>query len=439
MELTKSKNNQIIQNNKILLGGQTINLRARQLVYVLANLLHKKNPVEEITFEAKDFLVFINNTSGNKWTDIYSLTNDIFDHLNDNPILIKKDRGKDYKKINWLSSLAVENGTIKARFSPDIAYYFAYKKDEPYTKLLWDLRNYKSAHSTRLVDLFQKYHRKESGVSETTFKYDVEELKFFLGVKDKYTKFSDFKRRVLEPTRKELENNDYVPYWFEYEVERRGRAASKVVFTVYVRHQILIDLIPDLRLLENKSKDQTTLFQSASASELSEQKQFVIRGFMANGLDKNYAIKVMANLSESQGLAYLELIKYGVNRSLAFTVIKDHCSFGELKDYEYHYVKHSLEILEKQRLQRINDYQNGKTKKKTTPESKRGGLAKNVFVKQLHFSSFMEKLSSIRNFEENKQVSQTLGREHKGYTYDRSGSQKSSGQINSIGDILKNI
>ena len=72
---------------------------------------------------------------------------------------------------------------------------------------------------------------------------------------------------------KELENNDYVPYWFEYEIKRKGRAASEVVFTVYVRHQILIDLIPDLRLLENKSKEQSTLFQAASASDLSEQKQ----------------------------------------------------------------------------------------------------------------------------------------------------------------------
>ena len=84
------KKSQILQHNKILLGGQTINLRARQMVYVLARFIDKKNPYDIIKINVKEFLDFVNNNSKEKWTDVYALTNDIFTHLNDNPILLKE-------------------------------------------------------------------------------------------------------------------------------------------------------------------------------------------------------------------------------------------------------------------------------------------------------------------------------------------------------------
>ena len=122
----KAKDTQILQQNKILLGGQTINLRARQMIYVLAALMDRDQPTDEIIIPAKDFLEFINNTTGEKWSDIYQITSDIFDHLNQNPILIKEPRKKDFVKINWLSSLGVLKGEIKARCSSYIADYFLY-------------------------------------------------------------------------------------------------------------------------------------------------------------------------------------------------------------------------------------------------------------------------------------------------------------------------
>ena len=445
MDLNNPTEKQIIQHNKILLGGQNINLRAKQLIYVLAGLLQREDPLEEIRINSKEFLTFINTTSGEKWSDIYALSNDIFDHLNNNPILIKKDRGKDFKKINWLSSLTVERGELKARFSPDIGYYFAYKKDEPYTKLLWDLRNYKSAHTARLMDLFQKYHRKESGDIEVKFKYEVDELKFFLGVQDKYSKFSDFKRRVLEPVKQELEQNDYVPYWFEYDVLRKGKTAHKIAFTIYVRHDTLINLIPELRLLEpNPNQQQQTIFESAENSKLSEAQTSITKKLLTHGVKRNYAVKVVSNLSDTQSLAYLELIQYGVNRSLAFSLIKDYCSFGELVGYENLYVKHSLEILEKQRLERIRAHRAGETKKKTTPEEKRGGLAKKVFVEKLHFPSFMEKISSIRYAQNRNRQPITRTRPSQNYSppnndYPTNEQEEKPSGINharSLGDIL---
>lgn len=426
MLLTLDKNKStIIQHNKILLGGQSINLRARQLVYVLARLMKEENPLDEIRINSKEFLEFINESHSSdplekkeKWSDIYALTNDIFKHLNDNPILVKKERGKDFKKINWLSSLGVERSEIIGRFSADIAYYFAYKKNEPYTKLLWDLRYYKSAHTARIVDLFQKFHRKESGDIEVKFNYDAEELKFFLGVKDRYAKFSDFTRRVLEPTRKELESNDIIPYWFEYKIVRQGKTVKEIAFTVFVRHELLLALIPELKFLGTHNNSSPTIFDSAAEKVLSELQMKIVSDLVTYGLNKGYALKVLSHFTDTQSIAYLYLIKYGVNKALAFSLVMEHCSFGELTGYEHHYVKHTLEQIEEARIKRLAKETGTK---RTTPDDKKGGLAKKIFLERQYFSSFMEILPRIKTKEN---------------PLPNEGSQSSHG-VRSIGDILK--
>lgn len=392
----ETKDSQIIQQNRILLGGQTINLRARQLVYVLAALMDKENPTGEICINARDLLDFINTTTGEKWSDIYNLTSEIFDHLNKNPILIKEPNKKDFIKVNWLSSLGVIKGTIRARFSVDISDYFLYRQGLPYTKLLWDLRPYKSNFTARIMDLFQRFHKKESGIEEIEFEYDLENLKLFFGVHNKYKRFFDFEKRVLETTRRELEENDLAPYWFSYTKTKQGRNIKAIKFTVYVRPQVLLEMIPSLRMLEGGREAQITIFDAEREGKFSATKKKLFTRLMEIGLNKMFAEKVLYNLSDTQGIAYFYLVEYGVNKTLAFTIVKEHCSFGELENNEHQYVKFTLGKIEEARLKRIAANREGKSKKRITPEDKRGGLAKKPFVERQYFGAFMEELSKIR-------------------------------------------
>lgn len=408
LSLIKIKDPQIIQQNRILLGGQGITLRARQLIYILASYMDRQNPTAFIRVSAKDFVKFINEGSkGKSWSDVYALTKDIFDHLNDNPILLKKPRSKDYSKINWLSRLGVEGGMIVARFSADIADYLIYKQGLPYTKLLWDLRSYKSNFTVRILDLFQKFHIKESGKSEIPFEYDIEELKFFFGVQDRYKRFYDFEKRVLKVAKDELEANDDAPYWFEYTKTKKGKTIKAISFVLHVRRDVLLRKIPNLRILNGK-ENQPSLF-SDSNIVLTASQQKLIEKLTELKLTEDFAMRVIASLTETQALGYMYLIEYGVNRNLAFNIVKDHCSFGELISNEHLYVKHTLDHIEAARLKRINESQKGDTKKRITPKDRRGGLPKKVFEKRQHFSSFMERLSSVRRTQNMKRSKNSDG------------------------------
>lgn len=399
----EKKKSQILQHNKILLGGQTINLRARQMIYVLARFIDKQNPYDIIKLNVKEFLDFINANSKEKWTDIYALTDDIFTHLNDNPILLKEPKKRDYVKINWLSRLGVQKGYLEARFSTDIIEFFLYQEKQPYTNLLWDLRPFKSGHTARIIELFQKYHRKNSGDTEIKFEYDVEELKFFFGVHDKYARFFDFDKRVLQATKKELEKNDLIPYWFDYKKIKQGRNVAKIAFTIYIRSEILLKAVPELN---GYASDSPTLFDFKEENELTKNEKKLLERLYDLSIPKKQARSIISNLSESQVIGCCLLIEYGVNKNLALNIITKYCSFGEIIGYEHFYVKHSLELIETARLKRIKEQKiAGSKNKRVTPDDKKGGLPKSVFEQKQHFSSFMEKLSTIR--QDNRPQKQT--------------------------------
>jgi plasmid replication initiation protein len=417
----EKKKSQILQQNRILLGGQSINLRARQMVYVLARFIDKKSPYDIIRLDIKEFLDFVNSNSKEKWTDIYSLTNDIFTHLNDNPILLKEDKKRDYIKINWLSRLGVRKGSVEARFSTDIIEFFLFQESQPYTNLLWDLRPYKSGHTARIIELFQKFHRKNSNDITITFDYDLEELKFFFGVHDKYARFYDFDARILQAAKKELVKNELIPYWFDYNKIKQGRVVTGISFTVYIRSNILLETIPELNIAPIINSN---LITTKEENKHTQNQENILKRFRHLKIPFNQAKAIVDNLTESQAIGCYFLIEYGVNKNLALNIITGYCSFGEILGYEHLYVQHSLELIEEARLKRIKvQHQKNTKNKRITPDDKKGGLPKIVFEQKQHFSSFMEKLSAIRQ-ERNQTESKSTG---------------SQNTIHSMGEILNTL
>ena len=287
-------------------------------------------------------------------------------------------------------------GELQARFSADIADYFLYKQGLPYTRLIWDLRGYKSNFTARILDLLQRNHIKSSGKTEVVFEEDLAELKLFFGVHDKYPRFYDFEKRVLEVTRAELDENDTAPYWFEYEKVKKGRSIKAIRFTVYVRPKVLLAMVPELKLIGKTADGQMSIFSGDREGTLSEEARAIASKLIAADIAEEFALKVVSAFTEFQAMAYLYLIEYGVNRNLAFNLVSEHCSFGELEGYEDEYVKYALNLTETARIRRIMEVKSGKSNKRTTPDHLRGALAKKVFVDRQHFSAFMEKLPAVR-------------------------------------------
>jgi plasmid replication initiation protein len=106
------------------------------------------------------------------------------------------------------------NGYIEFMSNPQLSPYLSSLGNQ-YTR--YDFKtilNFKSIYSTLLYKLI-KLH---TGQNRYQFIYSIAELRRLLQVDDKkYQNYNDFKKKVLEPARKELREADGVPIEFEYE------------------------------------------------------------------------------------------------------------------------------------------------------------------------------------------------------------------------------
>ncbi|MES2517045.1 MAG: replication initiation protein [Bacteroidota bacterium] len=85
-----------------------------------------------------------------------------------------------------------------------------------------------------------KLIRLHIGQNRTTFVYSIEELRKLLQVdKDKYTNLNDFKKRVLEPVKVELNQINGLPINFDYEsCGNKQRNVTHLQFTIHTAFKL---------------------------------------------------------------------------------------------------------------------------------------------------------------------------------------------------------
>ena len=86
----------------------------------------------------------------------------------------------------------------------------------------------KTLYSSNIYDLICKWRNKP------TFQIDIEELRFITNTEDKYPATKDFKKRVLDSAKKELDESDFTDLTFNYEDVKRGRSITG--FRIHVFH-----------------------------------------------------------------------------------------------------------------------------------------------------------------------------------------------------------
>jgi plasmid replication initiation protein len=139
----------------------------------------------------------------------------------------------EFKHVPMFSSISYNednNGHLEFKSNSQLSPYLA-NLGTQYTR--YDFKTileFKSIYST----LMYKLIRLHVGQNRTTFIYSIEELRKLLQVdKGKYTNLNDFKKRVLEPVKVELNQINGIPINFDYEnCGNKQRNVTHLQFTV---------------------------------------------------------------------------------------------------------------------------------------------------------------------------------------------------------------
>lgn len=142
-------------------------------------------------------------------------------------------------KRRWLIEVQYggKDGVLSYYYNPLIKEQLQNLSKRFTSYFLSNITNMKSAYSIRIYEIVVMYLN-ASKQDKKIFQKTIDELKTYLDLHEKYHHFFNFKARVLEVARKEI--NKYSDLNFDYRVVKIGRTPNKVEFIVSRRNQKLI-------------------------------------------------------------------------------------------------------------------------------------------------------------------------------------------------------
>ena len=124
---------------------------------------------------------------------------------------------------------------VKIRCSEEVAPYMFEMKRNYFTYELWNALKLKSVNQIRMYEVLKQYEK----IGERTV--EVENLKYMLGIsQNQYSRYQDFRIKVLEPCQKALEEHTDIKYTFE--PIRKGRKIHALKFIITKNENFKDDL-----------------------------------------------------------------------------------------------------------------------------------------------------------------------------------------------------
>lgn len=142
---------------------------------------------------------------------------------------------------------ADDNIVARVIFSPEIMPLLSDLKASFTQFLAQDVAEFGSIYSYRIYQLFMQYLNKETGKGWTQI--DFYDFRYMLMLLDKYPLTADFKKRVIDPAIKEI--NEKSPLKAKYELIKKGRKFVAVKFTFELKERAK-------KTKENESRDLNT-------------------------------------------------------------------------------------------------------------------------------------------------------------------------------------
>ena len=198
-------------------------------VRVLALTIGTMNPKSDqqvFDFTVADFVrEFPEISADNAYKQIQAAIKRIYDRS------VKTEDSERVTEFRWVSSRTYfkKEGRFRIAMTNEVMPYLTQLKGQFTKYQLRNIASFNSVHSIRISELITQC--RGLGEREIT----IETLKSWLQVEDKYTAFFDFKKRVITPALKEI--NEKSDLLVSVEQIKRGRAIHALKFLISQKKQ----------------------------------------------------------------------------------------------------------------------------------------------------------------------------------------------------------
>ncbi|MGL5438948.1 MAG: replication initiation protein [Paraclostridium sp.] len=240
-------NKMLVKNNAFITAKYNLTLDENRLfVYILYNIQKNKNGLA-CTIKRDDFSkIFKNRTN----SSVKGVTK-VLDAIKKKSIYFKEnleDGSTNWGSYVFLMGYVYNNKSDSFKIEvPDKVYNLLMQYIDGYTPItLQTWLGLKNTYAQRFYDLLRMW----SG-TKNIINYKVEDLKMYFQIEDKYPNFKDFKRRVILPAIKELNDTGY--FEIDFKENKVGRKVDSIDFIVKdldKRKYFTKDIVKDIHTLE---------------------------------------------------------------------------------------------------------------------------------------------------------------------------------------------
>lgn len=246
----------VTKSNKLIQASYNLSVVEQKIILFLISQIRKEDEDFKIyTLSIKEFNELLGNKGTPKYTELRQITKKMFGKV----LEIWED--SKLKQLSWISYVEYKpnEGSVDISFDPRLKPYLLQLKREFTSYKLINIMKLRGTYSIRIYEILKQW--------EPVKKVEIplEKLKKLLGIEDKYKEYHNLKKRVLNPAKKEINENTDIT--FDYEEIKKGRMV--IAFRFYIER----NNNPKLKLEDTQKEGNHNLINNVISSSKQGSKQ----------------------------------------------------------------------------------------------------------------------------------------------------------------------
>lgn len=257
METAKLKKSAlVVQSNKLIEARYTLTISEQRLIFIMISLIEKDDEdLKEYSINLTEFAKILNISPQFLYQEADKITERLMGRI------LHIQEGIKRIKLHWVSLAIHERANLTISFHPKLKPYLLQLKGA-FTKCnLTTLNKFRSMYAVRMYQLLYQYKNLGSRM------FEIAELKEIIGLdKDQYPSFEDFKRRIINPAKLELDKKAEISFILE-----KIKTSRKITHLKF----IIIDNKPQTSNKSAKTKPPAAKKHPPLSAEMKEFKKYL--------------------------------------------------------------------------------------------------------------------------------------------------------------------
>lgn len=221
----------VYQENSLIQSSYYLSTNEQKLIRILSSFVNKyDSDFKEYIFNVTELAEKLGINSKNSYRELEKISSLLMSRY----VKIKNPSNpKDWFMFHIIKTAKCLNGKITLKIDSDMKNF--YLKLQQYTKYkLENILEFKNKHSFRFYEFLKQFENTKHGKTWERI-LEVENIKEILDISKKYLLYSDFKKRVLLPSQKEI--NEKTDLYFAFEEIKTAKKVTAIKFIAQLKNK----------------------------------------------------------------------------------------------------------------------------------------------------------------------------------------------------------